>query len=57
VRAEISAARLLVMDTADRIDREGRNCRREGISLIKFFVAGVLQRVLDRAIQVHGALA
>ena len=29
---------------------------RDGISLIKFHVAGVLQRVLDRAIQVHGAL-
>ena len=55
-RAEISAARLLVMDTADRIDREGATAGREGISLIKFFVAGVLQRVLDRAIQVHGAL-
>jgi alkylation response protein AidB-like acyl-CoA dehydrogenase len=26
------------------------------VSTIKFFVAGVLQRVLDRAIQVHGAL-
>ncbi len=55
-RAEISAARLLVMDTADRIDREGATAGRVGISLIKFFVAGVLQRVLDRAIQVHGAL-
>ena len=29
---------------------------REDISLIKFFVAGILQKVLDRAIQVHGAL-
>ncbi len=26
------------------------------MSLIKFFVADVLQRVLDRAIQTHGAL-
>jgi alkylation response protein AidB-like acyl-CoA dehydrogenase len=26
------------------------------ISLIKFFVAGVLQKVNDRAIQVHGGL-
>jgi alkylation response protein AidB-like acyl-CoA dehydrogenase len=24
--------------------------------MIKFFVAGILQKVLDRAIQVHGAL-
>jgi hypothetical protein len=32
------------METADRIDREGALAGREGISLIKFFVAGVLQR-------------
>jgi acyl-CoA dehydrogenase len=55
-RAEISAARLLVMQTAERIESEGQAAAREGISLIKFFVAGILQKVLDRAIQVHGAL-
>jgi alkylation response protein AidB-like acyl-CoA dehydrogenase len=54
-RAEISAARLLVMHTAERIDTEGPGAAREDISLIKFFVAGILQKVLDRAIQVHGA--
>ncbi len=55
-RAEINAARLLVLDTAAKIDREGTRAAREEISVIKFFVAGVLDRVLDRAIQVHGAL-
>ena len=55
-RAEISAARLLVMHTAARIEAEGQAAVREDISLIKFFVAGILQKVLDRAIQVHGAL-
>jgi acyl-CoA dehydrogenase len=55
-RAEISAARLLVVHTAERIDREGARAAREDISLIKFFVAGIMQKVLDRAIQVHGAL-
>lgn len=55
-RAEISAARLLVMHTAERIDAEGQAAAREDISLIKFFVAGILQKVLDRAIQTHGAL-
>ncbi len=55
-RAEISAARLLVMHTAARIDAEGPAAAREDISLIKFFVAGILQQVLDRAIQTHGAL-
>ena len=55
-RAEIDAARLLVLDVAHRIERDGAAAARDGISLIKFHVAGVLQRVLDRAIQVHGAL-
>ncbi len=55
-RAEIDAARLYVMDTARRIDAEGAAAARDAISGIKFHVAGVLQRVLDRAIQVHGAL-
>ena len=55
-RAEINAARLLVLQTARAIDREGAASVREDISLIKFFVAGILQKVLDRAIQAHGAL-
>jgi len=55
-RAEINAARLLVLQTARTIDLQGTLSAREDISLIKFFVAGVLQKVLDRAIQVHGAL-
>lgn len=55
-RAEIDAARLFVYSTADKIDREGAYAARVEISSIKFFVAGVLERVVDRAIQVHGAL-
>ena len=55
-RAEIDAARLLVLRTADRIDAEGAAAARADVSLIKFYVAGVLDRVLDRAVQVHGAL-
>ncbi len=55
-RAEIDAARLLVQRTAWKIDRQGAYAARDDISLIKFFVAGVLQRVLDRAIQVHGGM-
>ena len=53
-RAEIEAARLLVWQAAWKI--EGHGEYREDVSLIKFFVAGILQRVLDRAIQVHGGL-
>jgi len=55
-RAEIDAARLLVLRTAWRIDREGASAARDDVSLIKFHTAGTLQRVLDRAIQTHGAL-
>ncbi len=55
-RAEIDAARFLVLDAAAKIDRAGAAAARIEISTIKFFVANVLQRVLDRAIQVHGGL-
>lgn len=55
-RAEINAARLVVLATAKRIDEEGQYAARDDISLIKFHVAGVLQTVLDRALQVHGGL-
>jgi alkylation response protein AidB-like acyl-CoA dehydrogenase len=55
-RAEINAARLMVLDTARIIDEEGQYAARVEVSLIKFHVAGVLQRVLDRALQAHGAL-
>ncbi len=55
-RAEINAARLLVLDAADKIEQHGTREARVDISLIKFYAANVLQRVLDRAIQIHGAL-
>ena len=55
-RAEIDSARLMVLDTAEKIDRHGAFGAKNEISLIKFHVAGVLQRVVDRALQVHGAM-
>ncbi|MGH7453963.1 MAG: acyl-CoA dehydrogenase family protein, partial [bacterium] len=55
-RAEINAARLMVLHTAQKIDHEGAHAARDEVSLIKFFVANVLQKVLDRAIQAHGGL-
>jgi len=55
-RAEIDAARFLTLDAAEKIDRGGARAARVEISTIKFYVAGVLQRVLDRAIQTHGGL-
>ncbi len=55
-RAEINAARLMVLEAAWKIEEFGQFAAREEISCIKFFVAEVLLKVLDRAIQVHGAL-
>jgi alkylation response protein AidB-like acyl-CoA dehydrogenase len=55
-RAEINAARLMVLDAARQIDVRGHYAARDEVSLIKFHVAGVLQRVLDRALQAHGGL-
>jgi len=50
---EIQACRLMTLDAAHKIDA-GDEARVE-ISTIKFFAARVLQDVIDRAIQVHGA--
>ena len=55
-RAEINAARLMVLHAAWCIDRDGPKGAREEISLIKFTVANTMMRVIDRAIQAHGAL-
>jgi acyl-CoA dehydrogenase len=52
--AEIQACRLMTLEAAHKIDA-GDEARVE-ISLIKFFAARVLQDVIDRAVQVHGAL-
>jgi acyl-CoA dehydrogenase len=52
--AEIQACRLMTLDAAHKID--GDSEARVEISLIKFFAARVLNDVIDRAIQVHGAL-
>jgi len=54
-RAEINAARLLVQDAAHKIDIQGAYKTRNEISIIKFYCANVLQKVVDCAIQVHGA--
>jgi alkylation response protein AidB-like acyl-CoA dehydrogenase len=51
---EIQASRALTLSAAKKID-QGDEARVE-ISAIKFFGAKVLHDVIDRAIQVHGAL-
>jgi acyl-CoA dehydrogenase len=51
--AEIHACRLMTLDAAHKID-SGDEARVE-VSVIKYYAAGVLHDVIDRAIQVHGA--
>jgi alkylation response protein AidB-like acyl-CoA dehydrogenase len=46
----------MVLHAAWRIDAVGQKDARIDVSLIKFHVAKVLRDVLERAIQVHGAL-
>jgi alkylation response protein AidB-like acyl-CoA dehydrogenase len=55
-RAEINAARLMVLQAAWKIDNVGFSEARVEISIIKFFCSDVLMKVVDRAVQVHGAL-
>ena len=55
-RAEIDSSRLMVLHAAWTIEHHGFAAAREQVSLIKFHVADVMLRVVDRAIQVHGAL-
>jgi alkylation response protein AidB-like acyl-CoA dehydrogenase len=54
--ADIRAARLLVLHAAWRIGQVGPKAARDDIAMIKYHVAGVLQRVVDRALQAHGGL-
>ena len=55
-RAEIDAARLMVLKAAWTIEKKGFSVARDEVSLIKFFVADIMLRLVDRAIQLHGAL-
>jgi acyl-CoA dehydrogenase len=55
-RMEIEQARLLVLYAAWKIDTFGKKEARHEISMIKTVAANMFQAVVDRAIQVHGAL-
>jgi len=55
-RIEIDQARLLVLRAADRIDREGNRAARVDVSAIKLLAGRLQTQVLDRAIQVFGAM-
>ena len=54
--AEIQAARLMTLHAAWCIDSQGAKAARDQISMIKYTVANTMQRVVDRALQLHGGL-
>ncbi len=52
---DIEQARLLTLRAAEKIDRAGTKEARDLIAAIKIVTPAMAQRVIDRAIQVHGA--
>jgi acyl-CoA dehydrogenase len=54
--AEMQAARLMTLHAAWKIDQFGSSAATQDVSLIKFFGAKVLHDVVDRSLQLHGAL-
>jgi len=54
--AEMTAARLMTLHAAWKMDTQGVMAARKDIALIKFYGAKVLHDVVDRALQAHGGL-
>jgi acyl-CoA dehydrogenase len=54
--AEMTAARLMTLHAAWKMDTQGVMAARKDIALIKFYGARVLHDVVDRALQAHGGL-
>jgi len=53
---EIAQARLLTLAAADKMDREGNKAARDMIAMIKITAPMMAQTVIDRAIQLYGAM-
>jgi acyl-CoA dehydrogenase len=54
--AEMQALRLMTIHAAWVIDQDGVSAARTDIAAIKYYGATILHNVIDRAIQIHGAL-
>ena len=54
--AEMTAARLMTLQAAWKMDQGGTAAALTDIAMIKFYGATVLYNVIDRAVQVHGSL-
>jgi acyl-CoA dehydrogenase len=54
--AEMTAARLMTLHAAWKMDQVGASNSRTEIAMIKYYGASVLYNVIDRAIQIHGSL-
>jgi acyl-CoA dehydrogenase len=51
---DVEQARLLTLAAAEKMDRVGNKAARDLIAMIKIVAPSMAQRVVDRAIQVHG---
>ena len=54
-RIELDMARLLTLQTAHRMDQHGAQAARAAISCAKVAVPNIVAKIIDRAIQIHGA--
>lgn len=54
--AELHGARLMTLSAAWAIEHLGMSKARDEVAMIKFVVANVMNKILDRALQIHGGL-
>ncbi|GAB5504410.1 acyl-CoA dehydrogenase family protein [Pyruvatibacter sp.] len=55
-RCEIEQCRLLVLQAADTMDREGLSGSRDLVSMVKIVGPQMAENVINRAIQIHGGM-